>query len=261
MKIWTTEHIFNHNWDTVVQSQFRKYPNPHNTSVLGTDVYDRRVDPDTGILHSHRIITSDWKLATWVQRLIGANRECYAHEYSTVDPNKRLMEMKSVNLTFCSFVNMKEQMSYFPHPEDSSKTILRQETLVTVKGVPLTDYMESIIVNTVSSNASKGKTAIDWVVDKVSNESKNISDKLDKITDHVLELRDTVAENVITTAKSSIDDLRKSLPDFVEVGKDLSSLQVQCSRSVPRSILLAEESLIVSPHFPSNNSNISHETS
>ena len=85
------------------------------------------------------LLSSDWKLATWVQRLIGANRECYAHEYSTVDPNKRLMEMKSVNLTFCSFVNMKEQMSYFPHPEDSSKTILRQETLVTVKGVPLTE--------------------------------------------------------------------------------------------------------------------------
>ena len=58
MKIWTSEHVFNHNWDTVVQSQFRKYPNPHNTAVLGTDVYDRRVDPKTGILHSHRIITS-----------------------------------------------------------------------------------------------------------------------------------------------------------------------------------------------------------
>ena len=58
MKIWTSEHIFNHNWDTVVQSQFRKYPNPHNTAVLGTDVYDRRVDPVTGVLHSHRIITS-----------------------------------------------------------------------------------------------------------------------------------------------------------------------------------------------------------
>ena len=81
----------------------------------------------------------DWKLATWVQRLIGANRECYAHEYSTVDPNKKVMEMKSINLTFCSFVNMKEQMSYFPHPEDSSKTMMRQETLVTVKGVPLTE--------------------------------------------------------------------------------------------------------------------------
>ena len=58
MKIWTTEHVFNHNWETVVQSQFRKFPNPHSTAVLGTDVIDRHVDPATGILHSHRIITS-----------------------------------------------------------------------------------------------------------------------------------------------------------------------------------------------------------
>ena len=86
------------------------------------------------------LLLIDWALAPWVQRLIGANRECYAHEYSSVDPKLRLMEMKSINLTFCSFVNMKEQMSYFPHPEDSSKTMMRQETLVTVKGVPLTRY-------------------------------------------------------------------------------------------------------------------------
>ena len=32
--------------------------------------------------------------------------------------------------------------------------------------------MESIIVNTVSSNASKGRSAIDWVVEKIGSESK-----------------------------------------------------------------------------------------
>jgi hypothetical protein len=41
MKIWATEHVFNHNWETVTQSQWRKYPNPHNTAVLGTDVISR----------------------------------------------------------------------------------------------------------------------------------------------------------------------------------------------------------------------------
>jgi len=262
MKIWTSEHVFNHNWDAVVTSQFRKYPNPHNTAVLGTDVYDRRVDPETGILHSHRIITSDWALAPWVQRLIGANRECYAHEYSSVDPKSRMMEMKSINLTFCSFVNMKEQMSYFPHPEDQSKTIMRQETIVTVKGVPLTSYMESIIVNTVSSNANKGRSAIDWVVDAIGKESKNISGVLDKITDHVQELRDTVADNIITTAKSSIDDLRRSLPDLSEVSKDISSIQVQCSRSVPRSILSAEETISIAAQIPvsTSSNHLSHDS-
>ena len=38
-------------------------------------------------------------------------------------------------------------------------------------------YMESIIVNTVSSNASKGRNAIDWVVEKIGSESK-VSKKL-----------------------------------------------------------------------------------
>ena len=32
--------------------------------------------------------------------------------------------------------------------------------------------MESIIVNTVSSNANKGRSAIDWVVDAIGKESK-----------------------------------------------------------------------------------------
>ena len=34
--------------------------------------------------------------------------------------------------------------------------------------------MESIIVNTVSSNANKGRSAIDWVVDAIGKESKVI---------------------------------------------------------------------------------------
>ena len=64
------------------------------------------------------------------------------------------------------------------------------------------------------------------------------------------DLRETVADNVITTAKSSIDDLRKSLPDLADVSKDLSSIQVQCSRSVPRTILSAEEAITATVQLP-----------
>ena len=52
MKIWTSEHVFNHSWEAVTQGQWQKYPNPHNNAVLGTDVVDRRVE--NGVLHSHR---------------------------------------------------------------------------------------------------------------------------------------------------------------------------------------------------------------
>ena len=64
------------------------------------------------------------------------------------------------------------------------------------------------------------------------------------------ELRDSVAENVITTAKNSIDELRKSIPDLADVSKDISSIQVQCSRSVPRTILSAEETLTATVPIP-----------
>ena len=97
---------------------------------------------------------------------------CYASEYSTVDPKNRRMEMISKNMSFSNFVNMEEKMTYTPDPSDPGKTVLRQETVVTVQGVPLTSYMEGIIVNTVSNNSSKGRAAIEWVVDKLGNECR-----------------------------------------------------------------------------------------
>ena len=102
------------------------------------------------------------------------------------------------------------------------------------------------------------KKSIYWIT--LIFDFQNVSAVLDKITDHVQELRDTVADNLISTAKSSIDDLRKSLPDFSEVSKDISSIHVKCSRSVPRSILSAEEAINMSAHFPASRRNsISHE--
>ena len=82
--------------------------------------------------------------------------------------------MKSKNMSFCNFVNMEEKMTYTPDPENPSRTLMRQETVVTVQGVPLTSYMEGIIVNTVSSNSSKGRAAIEWIVEKLGSECRYI---------------------------------------------------------------------------------------
>merc|ERR1712183_715084 len=217
MRIWTSEHVFNHNWETVTVGQWRKYPNPHNQAVVGTDVVDRKVVD--GVLHSHRIISSDWGLAEWVQRLIGANKVCYASEVSRVDPKNRLMEMHSKNLSFCNFVNMEEKMTYSPDPLDTNKTVLRQETVVTVQGVPLTSYMEGIIVNTVSNNSSKGKAAIEWVVEKLGQECRalSLSSSLDKLKTEILDLKHSVAESLILPAKKSIEELQQDLTSRIKI--------------------------------------------
>merc|ERR1712198_35353 len=223
MKIWTAEHVFGHSWETVTEGQWQKYPNPHNQAVVGTDVLDRRVE--NGVLYSNRIISSDRGLADWVQRLIGTNKVCYAQETSMVNPKERVMEMHSHNLSFCNVVNMQEKMTYRPHPEDKSKTVMKQETVVTVQGVPLTNYMESIIVNTVSNNSMKGKAAIEWIVDKLGQEcrSLNLSSSLDKIKHEILDLKHSVAGNLIQPARQSIDDLQKQVQaDLQKLGSTIS---------------------------------------
>ncbi|XP_070383558.1 protein slowmo isoform X3 [Dermacentor albipictus] len=95
MKIWTSEHTFNHPWETVAQAAWRKYPNPMNPAVVGIDVVDRQVH--NGVLKSHRLISTAWGFPTWAQRILGADRTCYASEHSVVDPARRTMTMLSRN--------------------------------------------------------------------------------------------------------------------------------------------------------------------
>merc|ERR1712050_558000 len=104
-------------------------------------------------------------------------------------------------------------MTYTPDPEDPNRTLMKQETVVTVQGVPLTSYMEGIIVNTVSSNSSKGRAAIEWIVEKLGNECRalSLSSSLDKMKTEILDLKHTVAESLIIPAKKSIEELQQDL--------------------------------------------------
>jgi hypothetical protein len=73
---------------------------------------------------------------------------------------------------------MRERMSYYPHPDHPDQTVMKQETEVAVRGVPLTDYIENSIISMCSLNSGKGRVAMDWVVDKLGGESRNVSASL-----------------------------------------------------------------------------------
>ncbi|XP_006141919.1 PRELI domain containing protein 3B isoform X2 [Tupaia chinensis] len=155
MKIWTSEHVFDHPWETVTTAAMQKYPNPMNPSVVGIDVLDRYIDP-SGKLHSHRLLSTEWGLPSIVKSLIGAARtKTYVQEHSVVDPVERTMELKSTNISFTNMVSVDERLIYKPHPQDPEKTVLTQEAIITVKGVSLSSYLEGLMASTISSNANK----------------------------------------------------------------------------------------------------------
>uniref|UniRef100_A0A8C4Q4E6 PRELI domain containing 3A n=1 Tax=Eptatretus burgeri TaxID=7764 RepID=A0A8C4Q4E6_EPTBU len=170
MKIWTSEHIFNHPWETVTMAAMQKYPNPLSPSVVGVDVLDRHVDT-VGRLHSHRLLSTEWGLPSLVKSIIGNCRtRTYVTEHSVVDPNKRTMELQSANITLTNLVSVDERLVYRPHPDDCQRTLLTQEAIISVKGVSLSSYLEAMMASTISANAKKGREAMEWVIGRIDTE-------------------------------------------------------------------------------------------
>ncbi|XP_025836294.1 protein slowmo [Agrilus planipennis] len=217
MRIWTSEHVFNHPWETVATAAWRKYPNPHNTAVIGTDVVERRVVD--GVLHTHRLVSSKWTLPRWASKLIGSPSVCYASEKSEVNPSTKQMVLKTNNLTFCRFIAVDETLLYTPHPTDPNKTLLKQEAVVTVQGVPLNSYMEDALTNKISVNAGKGRQAMEWVISKLNSEVQELKNSAVKSTDEILNQTMKSFDDISSKAKKSFDDIQnlrssQSIPDF-----------------------------------------------
>lgn len=79
----------------------------------------------------------------------------YIKEHSVVDPVEKKMELCSTNITLTNLVSVDERLVYTPHPENPGMTVLTQEAIITVKGISLGSYLESLMANTISSNAKK----------------------------------------------------------------------------------------------------------
>lgn len=161
MRVWESEHRFLHNWETVVKASFKKYPNPITTAVVGVDVIDRRVS--NGILKSKRIILSEWSLPGWAKRIVSC-ATCHATESSEVDPKNKTLKMTTKNLTLCNKLSFEEKLTYTPDPDNPLCTLLKQEAIIKVSGVPLSSYLEEFITRHINVNASKGRQAIEWVI-------------------------------------------------------------------------------------------------
>lgn len=63
--IHTVIFLHSHPWETVAQAAWRKYPNPMNPAVIGTDVVERKVVD--GVLVTHRLVSSKWFFPRWAQ--------------------------------------------------------------------------------------------------------------------------------------------------------------------------------------------------
>ncbi|CAF3589017.1 unnamed protein product [Adineta steineri] len=158
---------YSHDWATVVTAALNKYPNPVSPSVIGCDVVDRTINP-YGVIQSHRLLLANWGIAPALNKVFNMSELGYASEHSTIDARRRIMTARTRNLTLNRFISIEERLEYTQHPTDSSKTILTQEATINVENVPLTSYVETMVAKTINTNATKGRLAMEWVINRMS---------------------------------------------------------------------------------------------
>ncbi|MFH4977527.1 hypothetical protein AB6A40_004236 [Gnathostoma spinigerum] len=189
MKIWTSEHVFDHPWSVVVNAAWQKYPNPMNGAVTGMDVVKQNLTGD-GVLHSERIIQSRFPIPSWVSSLTGFSGTQYSHEVTEIDPSKQVMNLTTRNVNGSSFLRVDEKLIYSPDPNNPERTVLRQEAAVTVILPAFTDYCEKTFLSVYQSNADKGRKGIEWVIDQFKRYS--VSDLSSKMSSGVCDVSGNV---------------------------------------------------------------------
>lgn len=89
---------FSHSWETVAQAAWRKYPNPMNPAVIGTDVVERKVVD--GVLITHRLVSSKWYFPKWAQAVSKIRFNYFIYSRSRYLPTLLFYKFSKYTLLF-----------------------------------------------------------------------------------------------------------------------------------------------------------------
>ncbi|CAH1755944.1 14480_t:CDS:10 [Entrophospora sp. SA101] len=145
---------------TISTAHWQKYPNENCSHVVGTDVLDRYVDKETGVLKTERLMQlRNQNIPSFFNRIFGNLTETYAREISEVDPKKKVLKLTSTNLTMRNIINVSEVVTYTQDPDDPSRTIFKQEAKINC-GESIhrfANHIEEFFVQRFKENSMKGR--------------------------------------------------------------------------------------------------------
>ncbi len=110
---FTQTFRYEHPWQQVTSAIFQKYPNPFAAHVLTSDVIDRHIDPETGILHTTRLFLKKGTIPKWGKSIF-KQTEAYILEQSTVDPRAQTMVTVTKNLSMTKVMLVEETQTITP---------------------------------------------------------------------------------------------------------------------------------------------------
>ncbi|KAF9429679.1 hypothetical protein BGZ94_009893 [Podila epigama] len=181
MKFFEATHRFNHSWAQVTAANWMKYPNEQCPHVIAVDVLDRHVDPETGILHTERLLTCNQNAPALVLKFLGGSTLSYVRETSELDPKTKKLTMRTQNLSMCNVLTINETVTYTVNPQDEEgSTMFKQEAQI-VAGSALSrfsSYIEDFCLTRFRDNAAVGRAGFEMVLEKLNKARLEASSQL-----------------------------------------------------------------------------------
>ncbi|KAI1314948.1 hypothetical protein EDD11_001533 [Mortierella claussenii] len=184
MKFFQATHTFDHPWAQVTAANWMKYPNEQCPHVVAVDVLNRHVDPETGVLHTERLLTCNQNAPALVLKFLGGSTVSYVRETSELDPKTKKLTMKTQNLSMCNVLKINETVTYTVHPQDGSSTLFRQEAQI-MAGSALSrfsSYIEDFCLTRFRDNAAVGRAGFEMVLEKLKAARLEATQQLEKAT-------------------------------------------------------------------------------
>jgi hypothetical protein len=172
VKLFSTEHTFQHPWGRVTQAWMAKYPNAAAAHVRSIDITDRRIDAATGRLITNRIMSCESALPSWA-RHAGLPQSCFVAESSVVDPVEKKMVVKSSNLSGASILVVEETCTYTQCPSNpTTATHYRQEAKVTAFLPFISSKFESYSVANLHAKSKEGMAVVESLCQRIQHSSE-----------------------------------------------------------------------------------------
>ncbi|GAB5588541.1 Phospholipid metabolism protein [Umbelopsis nana] len=166
MKLFKSVHTYDYPWSLVSAANWQKYPNEHCSHVHAVDVLDRKVDPETGVLITERLITVKQNVPTIILKLMGTGYTQYVREISFIDPKQKTLTMDSINLTLSNYMSVAESIKYEEHPTEPAKTQFTQQAAISA-GTKLARWaslVEDFSAKRFQQNADIGREGFNQVL-------------------------------------------------------------------------------------------------
>ncbi|OAD79525.1 hypothetical protein PHYBLDRAFT_107019 [Phycomyces blakesleeanus NRRL 1555(-)] len=168
MKLFKSTHNFGYEWSLVSAANWQKYPNENCPHVRHVDVLNRKLDPETGVLITERLLTVEQNVPRIILKLLGTDETQYVREISTIDPRKKTLTMQSVNITTSHLLTIEEETTYYEHPEDKKQTQMSQQATVSAGSLlsRWSNMVEDFSLNRFKHNAAVGREGFCKVLER-----------------------------------------------------------------------------------------------